>query len=132
MLIKVTLLLLMAAVQEYGAALLSSCLDRFMSLQVCREALFMAAVKEYVAALLGPDFVHPSSVSMVDLYRDSSPSTPIVFVVAPGADATADLVRFAAAEHGRSVNRGLQVGQHLLYLLMHSMSSMSANRLHIR
>eukprot|EP00775_Hariotina_reticulata_P007079 gene7079-7292_t len=86
-----------------------SIFQRLVLIKVCRKALFMAAVKEYVGALLGPDFVHPPSACIVDLYRDSSPSTPILFVLAQGADATADLMRFAAAEHGRLVNRGLQV-----------------------
>jgi len=89
-----------------------------MSLQVCREALFTAAVKEYVAAVLGPDVVQPPSVSMADLYQDSSPSTPIVLILAQGADATADLVRFAAAEHGRLVNRGLQVSQPCINMML--------------
>lgn len=76
--------------------------------QVCREELFVAAVQHYISKQLGPSFVEVPSMTLMDIYLDSSPYTPIIFLLAQGADAIADLARFAASE-GRAVGKGLQV-----------------------
>lgn len=44
----------------------------------------------------------------MDIYLDSGPYTPVVFLLSQGADAISDLTRFAASE-GRAVGQGLQV-----------------------
>lgn len=76
--------------------------------QVCREELFMAAARQYITAQLGPAFIDPPFPSLSEIYLSSSPYSPIIFLMAQGADAIAELVRYAAVE-GRLVGKGLQV-----------------------
>ncbi|KAF8560790.1 hypothetical protein P879_08815 [Paragonimus westermani] len=44
---------------------------------------------------MGESFVTPPILSFTSIYEQSSPPTPIVFILSPGSDPTSDLVKFA-------------------------------------
>jgi dynein heavy chain len=87
-----------------------SCLCKFLlPLQVCREELFLPALRRHITTHLGPAFADTPLTSLSEVYSDSSPYTPIIFLLAQGADAISELSRFAAADQGRAVGKGLSV-----------------------
>ena len=55
-----------------------------------------AAVEQFIEGQLGRKFVIPPSFDLASVYRDSSPTTPLIFVLSPGADPGSDLFKFAA------------------------------------
>ncbi len=55
------------------------------------------ACRRYVAASLGRQFTESPSTSLADIYKDSSPVTPIIFILSQGADPTSALVRCVCA-----------------------------------
>ncbi|WIA17601.1 hypothetical protein OEZ85_014416 [Tetradesmus obliquus] len=83
--------------------------QKLLLIKVCREELLLPALRRHVTAHLGPSFADTPITSLSEIYLDSSPYTPIIFLLAQGADAIAELSRFAAAEQGRAVGRGLSV-----------------------
>jgi dynein heavy chain len=76
---------------------------------VCRDELFLPALRRHVTTHLGPSFADAPLTSLSELYLDSSPYRPIILLLAQGADAISELSRFAAAEQGRAVGKGLSV-----------------------
>lgn len=52
-------------------------------------------VESFVAERLGRRYVSPPEFQLDPLYSQCSPSTPIIFVLSPGADPIADLSKFA-------------------------------------
>jgi dynein heavy chain len=77
-------------------------------LQACRPELLPAAVQTFVGHQLGPAFAEPPAAKLAPVFSDSSAATPIILVVAQGADAMAELAAFAV-EQGRAAGRGLQL-----------------------
>ena len=48
----------------------------------------------YVIKTIGQKYLEAPNVSIRDLWRDSDNRTPIIFVLSPGADPTASLLKF--------------------------------------
>jgi dynein heavy chain len=53
------------------------------------------AIQEFVGKELGQKFVEPQTSEMISLYKESSPITPLIFVLSPGADPASSLYKFA-------------------------------------
>jgi dynein heavy chain len=53
-------------------------------------------ISYYVANTIGEFYVEGIAVAVKDIYKDSDNRTPIIFVLSPGADPTANLFKFAA------------------------------------
>jgi dynein heavy chain, axonemal len=49
----------------------------------------------FVVDRLGPSFVAHTGGTTADVYADSSPTTPIIYMILPGVDVLASLERFA-------------------------------------
>jgi hypothetical protein len=45
-----------------------------------------AAMSRYVAVSLGPQFTEAPPSSLADIYKDSSPVTPIIFILSQGTN----------------------------------------------
>ena len=58
------------------------------------------AVKQFVHDYLkAPEFTQSKATSIADIYGDSAPEVPLIFVLSQGVDPTEQLVKFAE-EHG--------------------------------
>lgn len=51
-------------------------------------------MSNYVIKTIGQKYLEAPNVSIRDLWRDSDNRTPIIFVLSPGADPTASLLKF--------------------------------------
>lgn len=51
----------------------------------------------YVEDILGAEYMTPPPWTLSDVFPATSPRAPIIFILSPGADPTAELQRFAEA-----------------------------------
>ena len=51
----------------------------------------------YVEDILGAEYMIPPPWTLNDVFPATSPRAPIIFILSPGADPTAELQRFAEA-----------------------------------
>jgi hypothetical protein len=65
---------------------------------VCRPDKVVPAVQDFVEAQLGRKFVEPPVFDLKACHADSTPITPLIFVLSAGSDPTAALLQFAAEE----------------------------------
>ena len=54
--------------------------------KILREEKLVFFIKGFVKAELGPFFIESPPFDLLGSYKDSSNSTPIIFVLSPGAD----------------------------------------------
>ena len=52
-------------------------------------------VTKFVAAHLDEKFIHPPPFDLAQSYNDSTSITPLLFILSPGADPMAALLKFA-------------------------------------
>ncbi|CAL8092579.1 unnamed protein product [Calicophoron daubneyi] len=52
-------------------------------------------MQDFVTSQLGQRFVEPQSTSLQEVFKDSSPASPLIFVLSQGTDPAADLYKFA-------------------------------------
>ncbi|ORZ30920.1 dynein heavy chain and region D6 of dynein motor-domain-containing protein [Catenaria anguillulae PL171] len=73
-------------------------LDQFQKLLlyrcICPDRM-VAAIQQFVGKTLGDRFIEPQTSEFSALYKESSPWTPLIFVLSPGADPANNLYKFA-------------------------------------
>ena len=69
--------------------------DRLMIWRVLQPQRLESGIAYYVANTIGETYAQPTNASIKDIYKDSDNRTPIIFVLSPGADPTASLLKFA-------------------------------------
>ncbi|XP_062843095.1 dynein axonemal heavy chain 1 [Trichomycterus rosablanca] len=73
-------------------------LDRFQRLLVLRclrvDCLTLC-LQDFVSAEMGQRFIEPQTSDLSVVFKESSPSTPLIFVLSPGTDPASDLYKFA-------------------------------------
>ena len=52
-------------------------------------------MQDFIASNLGDQFIEPQTADLSLVYKDSSPTTPLIFVLSVGTDPAADLYAFA-------------------------------------
>ncbi|CAH1165598.1 unnamed protein product [Phyllotreta striolata] len=51
------------------------------------------AVANYIIETMGEEYIMPPVISFENIYEQSSPTTPVVFILSPGSDPTAELMK---------------------------------------
>lgn len=104
-------------------------LDQFQKiivLKCLRADKVTQAMQDYVADNMGQRFIEPQTADLHLVYKDSSPTTPLIFVLSQGTDPAADLYKFAEEMRFAKKLSAISLGQgqvfiHLfIYLLIAS------------
>jgi dynein heavy chain len=80
----------------------SSKLSQFevlLLLRCLRVDRVTVAITHFVMATLGERFVTPPVLDYNVIFKQSSETTPVVFVLSPGADPAFDVFRYASSTH---------------------------------
>jgi dynein heavy chain len=89
-------------------------LSRFQKLLVLkclRPDKITAALNEFVAAELGAEFIEAPQFSLSSSYKDSTPMTPLIFILSKGADPASKLFTFANEMGFRDRFQSISLGQ---------------------
>lgn len=70
-------------------------LETLCILRVLRPDRITSTLRNFVARYLGEEFVSQPPFSILNVYEDSSSSTPILFLLSPGVDPAASIEDFA-------------------------------------
>lgn len=82
-----------------------------MLMKVMREEKLIYAIKEFVKSELGEKFIESPPFDLLGAYNDSVNTTPIIFVLSPGADPILYLLGLAKSKNMDSRIKILSLGQ---------------------
>ena len=68
---------------------------RLMLLRCFRVDRIYLAVTEFITKVMGEKYVMPPVISFESIFEQSTPVTPIVFILSPGSDPASDLMKLA-------------------------------------
>ncbi|OAF67720.1 1-alpha DHC [Intoshia linei] len=86
--------------------------QKLMILRCIRIDRVYRAVTVYVSDILGERFVTPPIINFESIYEQSSPTTPIIFILSAGSDPTSDLFKLAERiDFGVNKVKVLSLGQ---------------------
>ncbi|XP_077462234.1 dynein axonemal heavy chain 12-like [Stigmatopora argus] len=87
-------------------------LQKMIIVRCLRPDKIVPAVNSYVIAKLGKNFVQPPPFDLSKSYLDSNATIPLVFVLSPGADPMASLMKFAGdKDMGGNNFQSISLGQ---------------------
>uniref|UniRef100_UPI0037E91524 dynein axonemal heavy chain 1 n=1 Tax=Semicossyphus pulcher TaxID=241346 RepID=UPI0037E91524 len=89
-------------------------LDSFQKLLVLRclrADCLVQGLQDFVSAHLGQCFIEPQTSDLSVVFKESSPSTPLIFVLSPGTDPAADLYKFADVMQFSKKMSAISLGQ---------------------
>ncbi|KAF6265404.1 dynein heavy chain 6 [Scenedesmus sp. NREL 46B-D3] len=69
--------------------------QRLLLLRVLRPDKLTAAISDFVKQAMGARFVEPPSLDIDRCFKDSSATTPLIFVLSPGSDPMSMLLKYA-------------------------------------
>jgi len=85
--------------------------QKLLVLRCLRPDRMTAALQHFVAAELGPEFIEAPQFSLQSSYKDSTPTTPLIFILSKGADPAGRLSAFAAEMGFRDRFQSISLGQ---------------------
>ncbi|XP_030585284.1 LOW QUALITY PROTEIN: dynein heavy chain 1, axonemal-like [Archocentrus centrarchus] len=89
-------------------------LDSFQKLLVLRclrADCLIQGLQDFVSAQLGRRFIEPQTSDLSAVFKESSSSTPLIFVLSPGTDPAADLYKFADVMQFSKKMSAISLGQ---------------------
>ncbi|XP_015274779.1 PREDICTED: dynein heavy chain 10, axonemal [Gekko japonicus] len=78
---------------DYGNSLTS--FQKLLLLRCFRVDRVYRAVTDYVTLTMGVKYVQPPVISFEAIFEQSTPNSPIVFILSPGSDPASDLMKLA-------------------------------------
>jgi len=86
--------------------------QRLMLLRCFRVDRIYLAVTQFVTRVMGEKYVMPPVISFEAIYEQSTPLSPIVFILSPGSDPASDLMKLAERSgFGANKLKYLSLGQ---------------------
>jgi dynein heavy chain len=86
--------------------------QKLMLLRCLRPDKMTLAIANFIINKMGKRFVEPPPFDLPSSYADSNPTSPLIFVLSPGADPMTELLRFAEAKGmGGSKTTSISLGQ---------------------
>ena len=86
--------------------------QRLILLRCFRVDRIYRAITEYVTKCMGEKYVTPPIISYEAIFDQSTPMSPIVFILSPGSDPASDLMKLAERiEFGSNKIKFLSMGQ---------------------
>ncbi|GAB1598116.1 dynein heavy chain 3, axonemal-like [Argonauta hians] len=76
-------------------------LQRLLVLRCLRLDKMIPAIQDFIQERMGQSYIEPTTFDLTVSYEESSVQTPLIFVLSPGVDPMAALLRFAE-ERGKS------------------------------
>uniref|UniRef100_A0A3Q3VIP2 Dynein axonemal heavy chain 1 n=1 Tax=Mola mola TaxID=94237 RepID=A0A3Q3VIP2_MOLML len=85
--------------------------QKLLILRCLRADCLVQGLQDFVSAQLGQRFIEPQTADLSEVFKESSTSTPLIFVLSPGTDPAADLYKFADAMHFSKKMSAISLGQ---------------------
>lgn len=85
--------------------------QRLMIVKILREEKLIFAIKKFVKDELGQKFIESPLFNLKEVFEDSRPSVPVIFILSPGADPIPYFVKLAAEKEMDGRKQMLSLGQ---------------------
>ncbi|XP_040928837.1 dynein axonemal heavy chain 3 isoform X2 [Betta splendens] len=87
-------------------------MDRMVVIRCFRPDKLVPAVHDFIVENMGQAYIEPPTFDLAGSYKDSNCCSPLVFVLSPGSDPTAGLLKFAEdLKMGSSKTQTISLGQ---------------------
>ena len=85
--------------------------DRILLSRVLQPQKIVSAMSYYISNTIGTPYLDAPNVTVRDLWKDSDSRTPIIFVLSPGADPTASLLKLSESADIKTQLNIISLGQ---------------------
>ena len=84
---------------------------KLMLISVLKPELLVNAISSYIRRTLGPEFAESKASTLASVFQDTSPITPLIFVLSTGSDPMSSLQKFAQDNEFAAKLHSISLGQ---------------------